>query len=144
MANIKSLVVNVSFRILVLRLSSFVVKNKEKKATRETEQYLYNFLPLIQAMSNSPELIHKISFSHKPIVLCLRTSMYRHEPQGLTLICLCIFVFTLKYSVPIDRTDRLQRFDLKIFVCVLRKKQSHLRLGCPRGKHKTSTFSIFG
>uniref|UniRef100_A0A673G934 Rad60/SUMO-like domain-containing protein n=1 Tax=Sinocyclocheilus rhinocerous TaxID=307959 RepID=A0A673G934_9TELE len=27
-------------------------------------------------------------------------------------------------------TDRLQRFELKIFVCVLLKKQSHLHLGC--------------
>ncbi len=37
---------------------------------------------------------------------------------------------------PIDlhyMTDRLQRFELNIFVCVLLKKQSHLHLGCPGG-----------
>ncbi len=40
---------------------------------------------------------------------------------------LCVLVFLLKDSVPIDlhyMTDRLQRFELKIFVCVLLKKQS--------------------
>ncbi len=51
-------------------------------------------------------------------------------------VCACSF-FNLKYSVPINwhyLTDRLQRFELKISVCVLLKKQSHLHLGCPGGK----------
>ncbi len=41
-------------------------------------------------------------------------------------------------------TDRLQRFELKIFVCVLLKKQSHLHLGCPAGadKHQISIFGL--
>ncbi|XP_051761685.1 pyridoxal (pyridoxine, vitamin B6) kinase a isoform X2 [Ctenopharyngodon idella] len=30
-------------------------------------------------------------------------------------------------------TDRLQRLELKIIICVLLKKQSHLHLGCPGG-----------
>ncbi len=73
--------------------------------------------------------------------------MYRHEPQGLIWICLCMFFFTLKDCVPIDlhyRTDRLQRFELKIFVCVLLKKQSHLHLGCPGGKQINIKFSFLG
>ncbi len=48
---------------------------------------------------------------------CLRTSMHRHEPQGL--IC-----FFLKAVEPIDcyyMTDRLQRFELNIFVFYWRK-----------------------
>ncbi len=63
--------------------------------------------------------------------------MYRHEPQGLIWNCPCMVFFTRKDLVPIDwhyMTDRLQRFELKIFVCVLLKKQSHLHLGCPGGK----------
>ncbi len=40
--------------------------------------------------------------------------------------------FLSKPWVPL--TDRLQRFELKIFVCVLLKKQSDLHLGCPGGK----------
>ncbi len=61
---------------------------------------------------------------------------YHHEPQGLIWFCLCMF-FSLKAVSPIDchyMTDRLQRFELKIFLCVLLKKQSHLHLGCPWGK----------
>ncbi len=88
-----------------------------------------------------------MSFSHKPIVPCPRTSLYRHEQQGLIWICLCIFLFTLKDPVPIYwhyMTDRLQRFELKIFVCGLLKKQSHLYLGCPEGKQINITFSILG
>ncbi len=49
-------------------------------------------------------------------------------------LVLSVYVlFTLKAVGPIDchyMTDRLQRFELKHFVCVL-KKQSHLHLGCP-------------
>ncbi len=51
-------------------------------------------------------------------------SIYRQESQGLIWICLCM-LFLLKDSVPIDchyMTDRLQRFELKTFVCVLLKK----------------------
>ncbi len=52
---------------------------------------------------------------------CLKTSMYCHEPQGLIWFCLCMFVFlTLKAVGPIE---------LKIFVCVLLKKQ-RLHLHC--------------
>ncbi len=43
------------------------------------------------AMSNCPERVHNIrrvteilfSFLYRLIVLCLKTSMFRHEPQGL-------------------------------------------------------------
>ncbi len=31
------------------------------------------------------------SFLHRPLVWCLRTSMYRHEPQGLIWFFLCFF-----------------------------------------------------
>ncbi len=55
--------------------------------------------------------------------------------------------FTLKDCVSIDwhyMTDRLQRFELKIFVCVLLKKQSHLHLGCPAGgKQINITFTFW-
>ncbi len=56
--------------------------------------------------------------------------MYRHEPQGLIWICVQIFFFALKVSVPIDRhymTDRLQRFELKIlFVFYWRNKVTYI------------------
>ncbi len=55
--------------------------------------------------------------------------------------------FTLKDSVPIDfqyMTDRLQRFELKIFACVLLKKQSHLHLEYPGGKQINIKFSFLG
>ncbi len=84
---------------------------------------------------------------HRPIVSCLKTSMYRHEPQGLIWFCPCMFFFTLKAVGPIDchyMTDRLQRFELKIFVCVLLKKQSHLHLGCPGGKQINIKFKFLG
>ncbi len=45
--------------------------------------------------------------------------------------------FFLKAMGPIDchyMTDRLQRFELKIFVCVPQKKRSHLHLGYPGGE----------
>ncbi len=61
---------------------------------------------------------------------------------------LCVhFFFTLKDSALIDwhyMTDRPQRFDLKIVVYVLLKKQSHLHIGCPRGKQINLTFSFLG
>ncbi len=89
---------------------------------------------------------------HRPIVSCLKTSMYRHKLQGLIWFCLCkcvCFIFTLKdleRLEPIDwhhMTDRLQRFELKIFVCVLLKKQSHLHLGCPGGKQINIKFHFW-
>ncbi len=50
---------------------------------------------------------------------------------------LVLYVFlSLKAVGPIDchyMTDRLHRFELKIFFCVLLKKQSYLHLGCPGG-----------
>uniref|UniRef100_A0A672M3Q6 aromatase n=1 Tax=Sinocyclocheilus grahami TaxID=75366 RepID=A0A672M3Q6_SINGR len=46
---------------------------------------------------------------------------------GFNLVLFVNVFLTLK-------TDRLQRFELKIFVCVLLKKQIHLHLGCPGGK----------
>ncbi len=39
-------------------------------------------------------------------------------------------------------TDRLQRFELKIFIYVPLKKQSHLHLGCPGGKQINIQFSF--
>ncbi len=67
---------------------------------------------------------------------------------GFNLI-LSVYVcfFSLKAVSPIDcnyMTDRLQRFELKIFVCVLLKKQSHLHLGCPWGKRIKNKFSFLG
>ncbi len=58
-----------------------------------------------------------------------------------------MFFFTLKDLVPIDchyMTDRQQRFELKISVCVLLKKQCHLHLDCPGGKEINITFSFLG
>ncbi len=56
----------------------------------------------------------------------------------LSVVIFFFIVFlTLKAMSPIDchyMTDRLQRFELKIFICVLLKKQSHLHLRCPGGK----------
>ncbi len=62
-------------------------------------------------------------------------------------ICLCMFFFILKDSVPIDlhyMTLRLQRFELKLFVFVLLKKQSHLHLGYTGGKQKNIKFVFLG
>ncbi len=66
---------------------------------------------------------------------------------GFNLV-LSVYVFLTPKAVgPIDchyMTDRLQRFELKIFVCVLLKKQSHLHLGCPGGKQINIKFSFLG
>ncbi len=62
---------------------------------------------------------------------CIVTS---HRFNLVLSVC---FFFTLKAVGPIDchyMTDRRQRFELNIFVCVLLKKQNHLLLGCPGGK----------
>ncbi len=62
-------------------------------------------------------------------------------------VCLCMFFLSLKAVGHIDcryMTDRLQRFELKIFVCVLLKKQRHLHLGCPGGKQINITFTFLG
>ncbi len=63
--------------------------------------------------------------------------MHCHEPQGLIWFCPSMFYLTLNAVGPIDchyMTDRLHRFELIIFDCVLLKKQSHVHLGCPGGK----------
>uniref|UniRef100_A0A9J7Z3R0 Hyaluronidase n=1 Tax=Cyprinus carpio carpio TaxID=630221 RepID=A0A9J7Z3R0_CYPCA len=59
---------------------------------------------------------------------------------NLVLFVYVFFCFVLLYVlavIPIHihyKTDRLQRFELKISVCVLLKKQSRqLHLGCPGG-----------
>ncbi len=73
--------------------------------------------------------------------------MYHHEPQGLIWFCLCMGFFSLNAVSPIDlhyMTDRLQRFELKIFVSVLLKKQSHLHPGCPGGKQINITLLFVG
>ncbi len=63
-------------------------------------------------------------------------------------LVLSVYVFfSVKAVSPIDcyyMTDRLQRFELKIFVCVLLKKQSHLHLGCPWGKQINIKCSFLG
>jgi len=73
--------------------------------------------------------------------------MCRHEPQGL-ILDLSVHVFlTLIDGVTIDKhytTDRPQRLELKIIICVLLKKQSHLHLGCPGGKQINIKFSFLG
>jgi len=56
-------------------------------------------------------------------------------------------LFTLIVEVPIHPyylTDRRQRLQLKIIICVLLKKQSHLHLGCPGGKQINIKFSFLG
>ncbi len=66
---------------------------------------------------------------------------------GFNLVLSVYVFFSLKSVEPIDRnymTDRLQWFELKIFVCVLLKKQSHLHLGCPWGKQINIKFSFLG
>jgi len=61
---------------------------------------------------------------------------------------LSVHVFlTLIDGVTIDKhytTERPQRLELKIIICVLLKKQSHLHLGCPGGKQINSTFFFLG
>uniref|UniRef100_A0A673L7M3 Uncharacterized protein n=1 Tax=Sinocyclocheilus rhinocerous TaxID=307959 RepID=A0A673L7M3_9TELE len=65
---------------------------------------------------------------------------------GFNLVLFVYVFFTLEAVIPIDchyKTDKLQRFELKIFVCVL-LKQSHLHLGCPGGKQINIKFSFSG
>ncbi len=86
------------------------LKIRNDRSVQETEQYLYIFFT-----SDPPH-------------------GYRQEPQGLIWFCLCMFFLSLKAVSPFDsnyKSDRLQRFESKIVVCVLLKKQS---LGCPCGK----------
>ncbi len=74
--------------------------------------------------------------------------VHLRDLQGFNLVLsLYVCFFSLKAVGPIDchyMTDRLQRFELKTFVCVLLKKQSHLHLGCPGGKQINITFTFLG
>ncbi len=86
------------------------LKIRNDRSVQETEQYLYIFVPLIR-----------------------RTDIVRSH-RVLIWFCLCMFFLSLKAVSPFDsnyKSDRLQRFESKIVVCVLLKKQS---LGCPCGK----------
>ncbi len=77
------------------------------------------------------------------IVSCLNVSS---RAAGFHLVLSVYIFFTLKAVGPIDchyMTDRLQRFELKIFVCVLLKKQSHLYLGCSGGKQINIKFHFW-
>ncbi len=59
----------------------------------------------------------------------------------------CVYCFSLKAVSTIDlhyMTDRLQQFELSIFVGVLLKKQSLLYLGCSEGKQININFSFLG
>ncbi len=57
---------------------------------------------------------------------------------GFNLVC---FFFLSKPWVPLTAIIWLQRFELKIFVCVLLKKQSHLHLGKLFGyQHSSNVF----
>ncbi len=50
------------------------------------------------------------------------TSVYHQEPAGFNLVLSACFFFTLKGMGPIHchyMTDRLQRFELNILVCVV-------------------------
>ncbi len=62
--------------------------------------------------------------------------LVKSQVAGFNLVLSMYVCFTLKAVSPIDChyiTDRLQRFELKIFVCVLLKNQ-RWHLGCPRSK----------
>ncbi len=63
---------------------------------------------------------------------------------GFNLVLSVYVFFSLKAVSPIDCHYMTNRFELKIFVCVLLKKQSHLHLGHPGGKQTNITFSFLG
>ncbi len=83
--------------------------------------------------------INTVQFLAQTDVSCLKTSMYRHKPQGLMLFCLCMFrgFFTLKAMGPIDcrcMTDRLQPFSVKnLSLCSTEETKS--LTSCPGGNH---------
>ncbi len=109
------------------------------------------------AMSNCPERVHNsrhVTRDSSTSVSCTDRSFRVFRTQCIVtscrvkfgFVCVCFFL-TLKAVGPIDchyMTDRLQQFELKIFVCVLLKKQIHLHLGCPGGKQINNTFSFLG
>ncbi len=53
---------------------------------------------------------------HRGIVSCLKTSMYRHEPQGLIWFCLCMFYSLSKPRVPLTAIIWLWR-DKNLHLC---------------------------
>ncbi len=88
------------------------VCSRNNQPVQETEQYLYNFLPLIH---------HNVQLSW------VRSQQPARDASMCSGIVACFF-FTLKAMSPIDchymtdrLTDRPQRFELKIFICVLLK-----------------------
>ncbi len=118
-------------------------------------------------MSNCPERVHNIVYGIvdacaeviNTVQFLAQTDCFvrdilrvlRHQcivtSRRVNLFFLCMFFLILKAVGPIDchyMTDRLQRFELKIFVCVLLKKQSHLHLRCPGGKQINIKFSFLG
>ncbi len=61
------------------------------------------------------------------------TSVYHQEPAGFNLVLSACFFFTLKAMGPIHchyMTDRLQRFELNILVCVVLSPTSWRPLSC--------------
>ncbi len=88
----------------------------------DIESYLYHFLT-----SDTPVSCTDRSFGvlgHQCIVTSRRISF--------GFVCVCFFFFS-KIWCPLTAimTDRLQQFELKIFVCVLLKKVAYF--GCPAG-----------
>ncbi len=84
------------------------LKTRNDQSVQETEQYLSRFFT---ARSNCPE--------HVDLNVSSRAA-------GFHLVLSERVYLSLKDSVPIDchyMTDRLQRFELNIFICALLKKQ---------------------
>ncbi len=135
------------------------LKTRNDRSVLETEQYLYCFLPLIHrlvqlswARSHNSRRIFFLLYGGSQTYKCITAPYLSNGPLTLlTEIVDRVSMVHLRdrwrsYNV-IDchyMTDRLQRFELKIFICVLLKKQSHLHLGCPGGKQINIKFSFLG
>ncbi len=104
--------------------------------------------------SNCPELVHTTAGVWRVFFLlyggsqtykCITATYLSNEP--LTLYLQFQLGVSMVHLTDIDwhfMTDRLQRFELKIFVFVLLKKQCHLHLGCLGGKQINIQFKFWG
>ncbi len=111
------------------------LKTRNNRSVQETEQYLYCFffLPLIRHLS---ALVHTCFTADRRLISALPPPISQMDHwHSLKAVSTNDWYYM---------TDRLQRFELKIFVCVLMKKQSHLHLGCPWGKQINIKFSFLG
>ncbi len=125
---------------LFLSIVPFLLrKNAWKRSVARIRHSLFRSLPRMRLLCQSM-LTRHVPAVKNTVGHYGRSDLFsflvKSQVAGFNLVLSVYVCFTLKAVSPIDCryiTDRLQRFELKIFVCVLLKKQ-RWHLGCPQSK----------